>query len=147
MQWWFEFDLPSLKERRIPAGIQTSRLIPVLVGPRRSGKSAIFFLIIKRLLKAPPLSNIIYLNFEDDRLYPLNGSELTELLPVYKQNFSWDSHKPLYLFLDEIQNLPNWEKIVRRLYETESSLKLFITGSNARMLSFDIATSLRGRTL
>ena len=139
--------MPRLKERRIPAGIQTSRLIPVLVGAQTKRQKRDLFSDYQTAFKGPPLSNIIYLNFEDDRLYPLSGSELSELLPVYKQNFSWDSHKPLYLFLDEIQNLPNWEKIVRRLYETESSLKLFITGSNARMLSFDIATSLRGRTL
>ncbi len=147
LQWWFEYEIAPFVEREMGASILDTSLIPVLVGPRRSGKSTIFYQLITHLRKEVPSQNILYVNYEDDRLLPLEGFELAELLNVYRQSFPVDSGYPVYAFLDEIQNLPNWEKSVRRLYETEANLKMFLTGSNSKMLSYDIATALRGRTL
>lgn len=146
-QWWFESELPEFIERIFSPNILETSLIPVLIGPRRSGKSTTFFQIISQLRKSINRENIIYLNFEDDRLLPLDGKELSSLLDVYRQLYKSNQKQPLYLFFDEIQNVPNWEKTVRRFYETEKTVKLFLTGSNSRMLSSDIATSLRGRML
>ncbi|RMG27890.1 MAG: ATP-binding protein [Methanobacteriota archaeon] len=147
LQWWFEYPLPTFIERNLPQDIYTLRLIPALIGPRRSGKSTLFFQMIRELRNSYSSQNILYINFEDDRLLPLEGRELMGLLDVYRQFFPRDTSQPTFLFLDEVQNVPNWENSVRRIYETEPEVKLFLTGSNSRMLSSDLATALRGRTL
>ncbi|RKY46633.1 MAG: hypothetical protein DRP88_06190 [Candidatus Neomarinimicrobiota bacterium] len=147
LQWWFEYQIPPFIERNGYDGLLDTRLIPVLIGPRRSGKSTLFFQLISKLRKDVPSQNIVYINYEDDRLLPFEGGELAKLLDVYRQFFEVAPEAPIFLFLDEIQNVPNWEKVIRRIYETEANVKLFITGSNSKMLSSDIATALRGRTL
>jgi len=147
LQWWFEYQIPPFVERNGYDTLLDTRLIPVLIGPRRSGKSTLFFQIISKLRRDIPTQNIVYINYEDDRLLPFEGGELAELLEVYRQFIEIASESPVFLFLDEVQNVPRWEKTIRRIYETEPNVKLFVTGSNSRMLSSDIATALRGRTL
>ncbi|NOX89160.1 MAG: ATP-binding protein [Calditrichaeota bacterium] len=147
LQWWFEYHLPNFVPRDFPMDLFDVNLIPVLVGPRRSGKSTLFFQLISKLRERIPAKNIIYVNYEDDRLLPLDGRELSELLNTYRQTYKPSPDHFVYLFLDEIQNVPGWEKIIRRIHETEPRVKLFLTGSNSKMLSREIATSLRGRTL
>ncbi|MFA4839899.1 MAG: ATP-binding protein [Candidatus Neomarinimicrobiota bacterium] len=122
-------------------------MIPILVGARRTGKSTLFFQMITELRKSIPASNILYVNYEDDRLAPLTGGELSNLLNIYRQNYHPSADHLIYLFLDEVQNVPGWEQTVRRIHETEAGVRLILTGSNARMLSREIATALRGRTL
>jgi len=90
--------------------------------------------------------NIIYLNFEDDRLYPLQLSHLDMILEAYYELYPTKRDEKVYLFLDEIQAVPDWEVYVRRVYDT-LDLQIFITGSSAKLLSTEIATSLRGRTI
>lgn len=147
LQWWLEYTIPPFIERNLSPNLLTTRLLPVLVGPRRSGKSTLFFQLITQLRQQYPAQNIIYVNYEDDRLQPFEGYELSSLLDVYRQSFGVNAAQPIFLFLDEVQNVPNWERTVRRLSETESGVRLLITGSNSKMLSSDIATALRGRTL
>ncbi len=147
LQWWLEYTIPPFIDRNLSPNLLTTRLVPVLVGPRRSGKSTIFFQLITQLRQQYPIENILYIDYEDDRLQPFEGYELSSLLDVYRQSFRANPAQPIFLFLDEVQNVPNWERTVRRLSETESGTRLFITGSNSRMLSSDIATALRGRTL
>ncbi|MFQ5638627.1 MAG: ATP-binding protein [bacterium] len=147
LYWWFDFQLPKFVPRKYANEIFNTKSIPVFVGPRRSGKSTLFFQIISDLKNKIPQQNILYINFEDDRLAPLEGNELSEVIDTYRQHFEPDQNLPVYLFIDEIQNVPGWEKTIRRLHDTESGLKLMITGSNSKMLSTDIASALRGRTL
>ena len=146
-QWWQEYELPKFINRTLPLNLFDLRLIPALIGPRRSGKSTIFFQMIKQLMAKIPRQNILYINFEDDRLLPLDGSELSQLLDIYRQSYQPNKKYKIYLFLDEVQNVPRWEHAVRRIYETEASVQIFITGSNSKMLGSDLATALRGRTL
>lgn len=147
LHWWFDFKLPDFKERWFDTAIMSTRLIPVIVGPRRSGKSTLFYQLITKLRKDNPHNNILYVNFEDDRIAPLTGDELADMLNIYRQTIPASPDFPVYLFLDEIQNLPSWEKTIRRIYETESQIRLFLTGSNSKMFSGELATSLRGRTI
>ncbi len=147
LQWWFEYELPEFIPRFLDPKILKTKLIPVLVGVRRCGKSTLLFQMISELRQKVPARNILYINFEDDRLLPLDGSELKHLLQIYRQYYNPAKNAKIFLFIDEIQNLPGWESTVRRLYETEPSLKLVLTGSNSKMLSREIATALRGRTL
>jgi predicted AAA+ superfamily ATPase len=92
--------------------------------------------------KVPP-SNILYLNFEDERFIEFNAAgDFAQIYELFLQ-----INKPagrLYFFLDEIQNVTGWERWVNRLYENEN-IKIFITGSNASLLSSEISTALTGR--
>lgn len=147
LQEWFEYQIPTLIEREFPYTFLDSNLILSLVGVRRSGKTYLLYQLVNKLKKDIPISNIIYINFEDDRLYPLTGDELKVLVDVYKQNFHYELRKPIYLLLDEIQNIPLWENTIRRLYDKDKDLKIIITGSSSRLLSSEISTALRGRIL
>jgi predicted AAA+ superfamily ATPase len=114
----------------------------VFVGLRRAGKSYLMFRQIQKLLKnGHSIDEILYFNFEDDRLAILNIADLDSIKICYEEMYD---HKPLF-FLDEIQIVPNWEKFARRL--ADQNYQTYITGSNAKMLSSEIATTLGGRYL
>ena len=123
-----------------------SQKIISLVGVRRSGKTSILLDTINTLRKEVAGENIIYINFEDDRLFPLSLKDLDDLISGYFELFPQKTDEKIYLFLDEIQNIEHWEKFVRRIYDT-LNISIFVTGSSAKLLSFEIATALRGRTL
>lgn len=114
-----------------------------LIGVRRGGKSSVQKKMIQNLdQQESAFKSILYLNFEDDRLADFNSTTLGEILNQYMIQFPSPRYK--YFFFDEIQNLENWEKLVRRLLDQKH--KVCITGSSAKTLSKEIATSLRGRT-
>ncbi|MBC8382205.1 MAG: ATP-binding protein [Candidatus Cloacimonetes bacterium] len=144
---WFERSIPDYIPRKSYTTIFKEDMIFSLVGVRRAGKTFSFYQNINELQKTIPSKNILYLNFEDDRLYPMQGNELQILQDTYLQNFNQDSSFPIYLFLDEIQNIKNWERTVRRIYDTKQNVKIAITGSSSKLLSSEIASSLRGRTI
>lgn len=112
------------------------------VGIRRTGKSYMMYQQIHSLLaKKVPLSQIVYVNFEDERLLEMTSDDLNTILEIGLE-FSGAGNKP-YLFLDEIQNIDGWEKFVRRI--ADMKYKINITGSNSKMLSREIASTLGGR--
>ena len=112
----------------------------VFVGLRRAGKSYLMFRQIQKLLKkGRSIDEILYFNFEDDRLAALETADLDLIKICYEEMYD---HKPFF-FLDEIQIVPNWEKFARRL--ADQNYRVYITGSNAKMLSSEIATTLGGR--
>jgi uncharacterized protein len=112
----------------------------VFVGLRRAGKSYLMYQQIHHLLKSGhSKEEILYFNFEDDRIVSMTTSDLDLIKVCYEEMF--DS-RPIF-FLDEIQNVEKWEKFVRRL--ADQGYRVFVTGSNAKMLSSEIATTLGGR--
>lgn len=114
----------------------------VLVGVRRSGKSYILYGHIQKLIKAGhSWDEIIYINFEDERLAGMDLADLNSILEVHAR---LSDMRPM-LFLDEIQNIEGWEKFARRL--ADNKYIVTITGSNSRMLSVDVAATLGGRYL
>jgi uncharacterized protein len=140
-----EFKLPSIINRQLT--ISESNKIISLVGNRRSGKTYFFYQLVKELLaKGIAKDQILYVNFDDDRLYPLKLEELDYLIESYYELFPENKNKIKYFFLDEIQTIDNWELFVRRLNDKEN-MKIYLTGSSSKLLSQEIATSLRGRTL
>ncbi len=122
------------------------RQIHVLKGVRRCGKTTLFKLIINNLIKTKEPKSILYINLDDPyfseiythskNLYKL--LELSEKLTGIKVN---------YLFLDEVQNVKEWERFVKAIYDNELVKKIFITGSNASLLDGEYATLLSGRYL
>ncbi|HXK52356.1 MAG TPA: AAA family ATPase, partial [Caldisericia bacterium] len=127
----------------IPTGLDK---IVSLTGARRSGKTYMLYNQIEKLLQqGVPKEHIVFINFEDERI-PFRCDELDIILQSYRELFPGVDVSQCYFFFDEIQEAPQWEKFVARIYETISK-HIYITGSNATLLSREIASSLRGRTL
>lgn len=132
-------------ERDYDIPTDTKKIVS-LIGVRRSGKTYILFSLIQKLRKTIDTQDIIYINFEDDRLYPMELSDLDGLLEGYYELYPHKREEKVYLFLDEVQNIEGWERYIRRIDDTEK-VQIFITGSSSKLLSSEIATSLRGRTI
>ena len=112
------------------------------VGIRRTGKSYMMYQQIHNLMNdGISSSQIVYVNFEDERLLEIGVDDLNTILEIGIE-FSGSKGKP-YLFLDEIQNVDGWEKFVRRV--ADMKYRINITGSNSKMLSKEIASTLGGR--
>ncbi len=144
---WEGFIPEKIVERDFDYRYISSRQILSIVGPRRAGKTYLCFQIITRLRRQVPRENILYINFEDERIHPLKGDELSLLLEVYEELYKVDRSHNVYLFVDEIQNVPDWGRWCRRIHESRKDIKLVITGSSSKLLSRELATELRGRTL
>jgi predicted AAA+ superfamily ATPase len=137
-------DAFDVKARTLQLPIDTQKII-TLVGVRRCGKTSILYDTINQLSAHRIKTKILFLNFEDERL-DLHVDELDLILQSFRELYPEQNLGECYLFFDEIQNITGWEKFVRRVYDSVSK-NLFITGSNSKLLSSDIATGLRGRTL
>ncbi|MCR4952180.1 MAG: ATP-binding protein [Solobacterium sp.] len=112
------------------------------VGIRRAGKSYMMYQLIKDLLDSGvPAEHILYVNFEDERFLEITAEDLNVILEIGLE-LAGDRKKP-FVFLDEIQNVYGWEKFVRRLADLK--YRVNITGSNSKMLSSEIASTLGGR--
>lgn len=131
--------IPGLKVRKRDYVIETNANY-IITGQRRAGKTYFLYSIIQQMLRQGKLTEeMIYINFEDERLLEITLADLDAVLVSYKEMFP---HKPL-LFFDEIQNIQGWQKFARRM--ADSDYHIFITGSNSEMLSGEMASTLGGR--
>ena len=126
------------------APLLNQREIIIITGIRRGGKSSLMRLISNDLIEKYDIlqDNILYLNFEDERFTYFDINDFEQVYEIFLELYHPVGRK--YFFLDEIQNVKGWEKWLNRLYEFED-LKIFVTGSNATLLSSEIATALTGR--
>jgi predicted AAA+ superfamily ATPase len=108
-------------------------------GLRRAGKSYYLYQIIQEKLNKGNYERLLLINFEDERLLEVTHQDLQHVMDAYFELFELE---PI-IFLDEIQNIPHWQKFVRRL--ADEGRRIYVTGSNAEMLSHEIATTLGGR--
>jgi len=123
----------ELKITKVPGKVIT------IIGPRRSGKTYYFFDLLQKF----PRKKVLYLDFEEIFLRDLKSIEVLKIiLEIFPEIVG---EKPKYIFLDEIQNVKGWESLIRTLLDR--SFNIFITGSSSKLLSREIATQLRGRTL
>lgn len=112
----------------------------VLVGLRRAGKSYLLYQQMQRLIReGHNIKEFLYFNFEDDRINSLLLEDLDLIKTCYEEMYDC---RPIF-FLDEIQLIDKWEKFARRL--ADQKYRVYVTGSNAKMLSSEIATTLGGR--
>lgn len=133
-----------LRSIRFP---QADNMIKVAIGMRRSGKTYSLFQQINQLLdQGIHQEQILFIDFEDDRLLPMNMKEMGLLLDEFFSLYPQNHHRKCYFFLDEVQNIPDWHQVVRRFYKSKD-IDITITGSSAKLLSKEINTSLRGRSL
>ncbi len=138
IDYFKEYENLSVKvlPRRLTVPLNTDFIISI-IGPRRSGKT---YFLLSLWMKT---KDSLYLNFEDTRLESLTYKEIRDVLRIFIEIYG---KVPEYLFLDEIQNIENWERIVRELHDLKK-YKIFLTGSSSKLLSREIATQLRGRSL
>ena len=125
------------KEKGVKRNIDFDKLlrndrIIVITGIRRSGKSTLLRQI------ADKIKPFYYVNFDDERLFNFELSDFQELMLNFRKTGDADT-----IFIDEVQNVANWERFVRRIHD--EGFKIFVTGSNARLLSSELATHLTGR--
>jgi len=142
---WQKRKLPSIISRETNL-LNYSKIKPVkiivITGFRRVGKTYAVLHLIKDLLARESRDQVVYINFEDERI-PSKTEFLTSLLPAIRQLYKGELR---FLFLDEIQGMPAWSKWLRRIYDTEN-IRIFVSGSSSKMSSREIPTELRGRFL
>lgn len=137
---------PVERELRYPLETPLNRAV-VFSGPRRSGKTYLMYIGIKELLeRGEDRDQILYVNFEDIRLAGATAQDLNDLLEVYFEIYPDNGTKKVWFFLDEVQVVPDWERFVRTLVDMEN-MNVFVTGSSSKLMSKEIATSMRGRSL
>ena len=114
----------------------------ILTGLRRSGKSTLLFSIVQKLIAdGADWNQIVYVNFEDERLVEFELADFSDLVEVSSEL----SDKTPYFFLDEVQNVDGWERFARRMADAKEHV--YITGSNSKMLSSEMEARLGGRYL
>lgn len=119
-----------------------------VIGMRRAGKTSLLWQILSdRHAAGTPRQGLLYFSFEDERLADMNVQDLDLVVETFYQlNPSWRDGRRACFFLDEIQLIPGWELFARRLLDSEN-IELFLSGSSARLLSREVATSMRGRAM
>ena len=120
------------------------KAIVTIPGVRRCGKSTKMQLVINDLVaQGVAKTNILWLGFDDERLYDMTKQDLDLVLEAYRELYPEISLRDVYMFFDEIQLIKDWELFVVRVYKSYCQ-HIYISGSNAKMLSQEIATTLRG---
>ena len=156
---WKDIIAPLLKEfqermasdlhivRRDTILPRLSGKIDAIIGMRRTGKTYLLLQQIQNLISSGvPPESIFYLNFEDDRLPPVTKGSLTHIVDAFYELYPENHRRECHFFLDEVQNTEDWPRVLRRLLDTRK-VRITVTGSSAKLLSREIATSLRGRSL
>jgi predicted AAA+ superfamily ATPase len=146
--------IDDFHERNLPVPLSRLNVFPqiqgkadVVIGMRRVGKTWFCYQKIHELLKTGIKRNeILFLNFEDDRLFEFKLEHFQIILDVYYSKYPENRNQTSYFFFDEIQRIDQWEIFIRRLIDTEN-VQIYLTGSSSKLLSKEIATGLRGRSL
>jgi len=137
--------LPELVEREIRLPQKPQQIVS-LVGARRTGKTFLMFSLIQQLRKTMPAHSLVYLNLEDDRLHGDEILDISLFRDAYYELYPQNIDIPVYFFFDEVQAIKGWERFIRRLLETEKCY-IYITGSSSNLMSRELSTILRGRTI
>ena len=139
--------LPALTRRDVWLPSVKGKATAV-IGMRRAGKTSLLWQILAdRHASGTPREGLLYFSFEDERLADLRVKDLDLLVESYYHlNPAWRDTRRATFFLDEVQWVPGWELFARRLLDSEN-IELFISGSSARLLSREVATSMRGRAM
>ncbi|RLD28211.1 MAG: ATP-binding protein, partial [Bacteroidetes bacterium] len=142
----FQNSLPyKLIPREISLPVDSGKIVTV-TGVRRCGKTHVLYDTINHLISGGiAKEQILFLSFDDER-FNFKTEEFDLILRAYRELFPEIMLSEVYIFFDEIQMADHWEQFVRRIYDSETK-RIFLSGSNSKMLASDIATSLRGRTL
>lgn len=143
-----DIPVPCKRQNCVATLPKNLRKAQVLIGMRRSGKTWSLYQVMHDLMTdGIDKSKLLYINFEDERLSDMQKENFQEILHAYYELYpEYLNRTDIYFFFDEIHEVEGWEKFIRRLLDQEK-MQLYITGSSSKMLSKEIASSLRGRTL
>ncbi len=145
--YWKEFKIPECKKRDIVIELNTD-LVVTISGPRRAGKTYLCFQLIQELKRnGTNEKNIMYVNFEDERMLNASVDDLNQIFQTYVEIYEPDRSQPIFLFFDEIHNISGWDNWVRRIADSKPNVKIVLTGSSSKLLSREISTKLRGRAV
>lgn len=139
--------LPIPLNKRQISIIELKGKISAVIGMRRVGKTYLLYQKIQDLIKegADPKS-IFYINLEDDRLPELSKGMLARLIDGFYKLYPQNHKRHCFLFIDEVQMAVDWSNVLRRLLDTKN-VSIYVTGSSSKLLSKEIATVLRGRSI
>ena len=139
--------IPAFTRRDLRLPAVPGKAIAV-IGMRRTGKTTFLWqTLADRLARGTPREGLLLFSFEDERLGGMTASGLSLVVEeYYRLHPEWRDERQAVFFLDEIQIVPGWEMFARRLLDTEN-VDLFLSGSSARLLSREVATSMRGRAM
>ena len=146
--------LLEFQERPLPAITRRDAVLPILegkatvvTGMRRVGKTTLCRQKMQQLLEGGfDKTCLLYVNFEDDRLAGFRLEDCQLILDAYNSLWPDNRNKECYFFFDEIQNVENWERFVRRLLDT-TDVHVILTGSSSKLLASEISTAMRGRSV
>ena len=139
--------LTGFTRRRVTGRVAFEGKATAVVGMRRAGKTTFMHqLRVERSSAGTPIGHLPMLSLEDERFVGMDAILLGRLVDEYedRQMAAGSGSRPMVWFLDEIQVVDGWERLVRRLLDTPN-VEVFVSGSSAALLSQEIATSLRGR--
>jgi predicted AAA+ superfamily ATPase len=141
-----EFKFPLIYPREIKVPLDSHKIVTI-TGPRRSGKTYLLFSLMQQLIKTKvSRKNILYVNFDDPRILPFDARGIELIYETFFELYPELRETNNFIFFDEIQNVKDWEIGIRRIYDTRN-LQIFLTGSSSKLLSKEIATTLRGRAI
>lgn len=147
--------LPSVRDGLVPRDLSLGKplqpkvgnLVKVVTGMRRSGKTfRLYQTIIELLDSGVPAGRVCYFNFDDERLRPYPADIVSQVLETFYELYPEARSEGAFIFFDEVQDVPSWELAARRIVDTER-VTMYFTGSSSRLLSDDIATEFRGRSI
>jgi predicted AAA+ superfamily ATPase len=138
--------IPSGTMRRVHGALGLPGKATAVVGTRRAGKTTFVHLERRRKLEAGvPRERLVYLSLEDERLAGLRADQLGEIVDEYYRRFpATRGRETVHWAFDEVQNVPGWERFVRRILDSER-VDVTVSGSSAALLSREVATAMRGR--
>ncbi len=142
--WWVRRQESGLIDREICKSVIAwlgRREIIGILGVRRCGKTSVMNLLIERLIKSVSAANVFFIKCDDDRVE--KESLISKALDLYKEVINPKGR--VFVFIDEIQEIPGWESTLKRVYDLEKDVKFFVSGSNFSVLREDLAAKLAGR--
>jgi len=142
---WHEEGVPELIPRAKEFTLPDRKKSVAIYGPRRAGKTFYMYDVISNVLSVP-IKDTLFINLEDHRIPSPSVDTLDTLLSTFFELYPEKLETKTYLFLDEVQNVPGWEGFVRTHLD-RSNISIFLSGSSSKLLSKEIATSLRGRNI
>ncbi len=144
---FYEDGLPEVVVHRDVEYYEKTTLATVIKGMRRTGKTFVTYERMRQLIKGGiPPGRIVHLNFEDERIKTITVDQLHLIGEVHAELFPEFAQEKIWYFLDELQNVEGWEAYARRLVDSPK-VQLCLTGSSSKLLSEEIATAMRGRSV
>ena len=144
---FYEFGIPEDVKPRAVGYLEKKNAATVVTGMRRTGKTYVTYQRMRALVDSGiPIERIVHVNFDDDRLKGLKLEHLRFVGDVHAELFPDAARERCWYFLDELQDVKGWELYARRLLDSHL-VQLCLTGSSSKLLSGEIATHMRGRSI